>query len=467
MNNEENRGTAQYIINLLILYQGTTSEGLADQLIKPMKEDWGGDIKCEPRQVGFGENVSDETVQNRFMQELAWANVAVAILAIDERPASTTGSIWLEIGWWFAKKPRGTILLCCQKHNQVQVPSNILGNVVPSFSNLTDLVQMTKDLVVRKVGDVRFRRVGRDTAYDQEGRYVDYLKLCDTLGSNVWLPDSAHTCEYLVLRPQAGPGNDTETAECDFRQESASFISELLRMGKCNHENAEIQHCFYQVGRYAKEAVATEDEEFYPTNEQRDESERTMKRQECLEKLSVWLGMLYDLGDELLMPRASRYSKPAKDTWEKLEYFMKYRLNLAVQYHRQVPGFREVYIKASAMIKYVTPFTDWARKLRDGSYTENAYFKQRKRESNEATDEANIIKEYSWLSDTMAIVLACIGDEYFTQCRNSMKQMLNNDTNPFDDMKQTFQILRLQLPHNKPNFYLPDIWPGKKEGARA
>lgn len=465
---------AKRIVNLLILYQGEEAKTFADGIAQPLSKDLPGDIHCEHRQVGYHEDKSDTHVFDLYLKDMAWADASIAIVAFDPRFASKTGNIWFEIGWWYAKKPPGTILICLQENENVSTVSDNAGIVAPKFSDLRELVEKAKDLVQ----DVASKKYPEDKPhgerYHPDGRYSDTCKLMDTLGLDRWPPGGVFTCEHLILRPQrdikATSGQDKALIiECDFRKQSVILVSELMRMARANRENAEVQNAFFQFAKYASEALATDSTSFDHRDASLNETHRDDKRQKALEKMVEWLGKLGDTISELMLPRSQLYLEPAVDAWEKLRCFIEYRVKTAIKNRKRMLGLQFEYPQMQVLLVYAKPFTSWARDLlhANSNFRQNAYFLKRKTKGEESEQEANQIADHCKLAEGMAVLLDYMGQQYFRTCRNVIKAILES-ANPFHDIRQTFSNIRVKLPHNNHrDFQFPDIWPDKKGAARA
>lgn len=463
MSNEKGASKEKRVVRLLLLYQGEKAEELADGIIVPLEKDWAGDIGCVCDALKFGEAYAQMDLWHEYTKRVAWADAAVAILAVDTRAASLVGNVWFEIGWWIAKKPYKTLLICVQDHPKVAAISDFEGRKAPRFSSPEELLKEIRKHVAFVASMKSASREAGGKRYDQNGRYLDASKLKDTLGCDKWNQQGVHTCEHLILRlsnASSDGENESQTLECDFRKQSTGFISELLRMARAGRECTEIQEAFQHFAVSASLALATDKQPIDKDNKSRDENRRDEARCKHLDDMVLRLRKLGNLVKELVLPRKKYYHPVAEDEWEKLRYFIEYRLDMPWEqsYGMKVP--QDLLLAVQGMKSMAEPFTDWARRLIQDGVSKNPYYLQHRGASDASTEEANRIREYKRLAETMGELLDHIGCEYFRLCRQSMKDIFCA-RNPFADLRHTLSALRSNLPHNKEGYAFPHIWPEK------
>jgi hypothetical protein len=448
----------EYSIKLLILYQGNDAKKLADNLIEPLSKELGGDIQCTPKTVGFQKDISNNYVKDRYIEMIEWADAAIAIICFDDRFASEAGNIWFEIGWWYAKKPEKSIAICLQEHEKVEVISNIKGIVIPTFNNLDDIIDIAKDLV-REVGDKIYPRT--DTNQDKylNGKYSDYLKIRDTIGSYTWQPEDALYCQHLNKSVE----HDLKTI-CKFRKSSTIFISELLRMGRVNRENIYIRQLLNEVVFYADLALETESIFFESqNNEMTIKNLRHQYRRRYLTIMVNKLSRLESIINELIQSRCKLYVVPAKDPWEKLKFFIQYRIKIVVENKDQF-NINIMDHQLDKIYSNVETLVDWARNVLANDIEENNFYKYRRGEKKQSEDAAIKIEKFvTYMKDFIAI-LDTLNYEYFNNCRKKMNSCFNIDSNPFHDIINTLNYVTNELPQNTNEYILPHIWPDEKEG---
>jgi hypothetical protein len=87
------------------------------------------DIVAE-RLSKVGDPSAIATIYSEFIGAVDKYDYAVALFTVDERPASTAGNLWFEVGYWYAKRGGQTLLIiehAPQAKDNLRIPSNLQG----------------------------------------------------------------------------------------------------------------------------------------------------------------------------------------------------------------------------------------------------------------------------------------------------------------------------------------------------
>lgn len=446
------------IVNILILYQGKVAKSYADPLSSRLNnKDLGGNYKYKANQVGFHEDDSSKYILTIFLNDLVWADGAVAIIGPDKRMSSKTGNIWYEIGWWHAKKSPENLLICTLEDKDVDVITDYNGKIVPRFSNNDDLLSTVLSHI-HKVGDAIYKiEEYKNRDFDENDNYSMNLKIFDTLGHKHYPIHGVYNCEHLILR------GDKNTIDCDYRIKSIHFISELIRMGEKDRETSELMNCFYQIARYANETIRAEERIYHRNDKQHDIIDRRYNRQDKYDRMIEWIYELIRKMKQFFELSLNSDLDIKKNLWNELAFYMEYRVDIAITYFEFLKGLQLYLSNLKTLKNRINDFINWMENLTNDKfdYHKSNFYQEGINLGDKSKDEANDIRFFSIIAENMAQLLDYFSCEYFRKCQEIIFENIDSE-NPFIDIRNTFKKIVEALPHNQKECLYPKIWPQNK-----
>lgn len=235
-------------MEVVLLFQGADGNPIRDAIASH--------LRSHPEEIGarFGVTLVSEgaahgasPIHQRVRQQLAQADAAVAILSKDERPASTAGNLWYEIGLWYGLKERAqdpagaSILLLIDTDDErekdpawpVDPPTDLHGLVWKRVSSPDDAVVAVQDFCVHLMN--RRPSSAPDTEASRVRAIIGH-------GRDTWSDDLRTHCS-------------TAEAECDFRAASSALLAELARALDAKRSIARLVELLGRIARRCNDLV--------------------------------------------------------------------------------------------------------------------------------------------------------------------------------------------------------------------
>jgi Predicted nucleotide-binding protein containing TIR-like domain len=125
---------------VLILYQyDHRSQGLDEEKFVLKTENLLNGAKVQTIDIAAerlskaGDPSASATIYSEFVNAVRKYDYAVALFTVDERPASTAGNLWFEVGYWYAARGGHTLLIIEHvmpgSEDKLRIPSNLQGVV--------------------------------------------------------------------------------------------------------------------------------------------------------------------------------------------------------------------------------------------------------------------------------------------------------------------------------------------------
>jgi hypothetical protein len=377
----------------------------------------------------------ENDIYRRFYDVALGCEAAISIVTRDARPASKAGNLWLETGLWLGLKSESTLMLCVQKHQDVEVPSDLLGRVGCRFVSEKDLDQY----ILSHIHYVEKKLRGEQ--YPLKEEYAFQSRIRDTLIPTLSVE------EKEMLSHCAIDGNQRE---CVHKRESLRFISELLRMGKVSREYCVLTECLLQIARFSAETLATDELDTTPIERRRERHTRMKKLDESLKRLQK--------GAQRLLTR-SHQADQLESEWERLERYFSYRLSCANDLQTKNLTKSEIKELEESTQAFLEWAQDYLQHYKKWKYFNDGCPRGERGVDHEAEREANRVLDYgAEYAQNVGFLLRSIADQYFMGCRTAIKHSITNSTE-LERLPMAFHDIRENFPHNVKSAYLPRIWP--------
>lgn len=432
---------------IVILYQGPEGTPIRKHVLERLKH-----YGAEPVEVAFNEEALEDDIRinSRVISAFMKCDAAIALLTKDPRKSSAVGNLWLEVGLWIGLKSRETIRIFQQEHPDdwdvkkdgewpVKLPSNILGESCPRFKTNEELSERVA-VFVEKIRNKMRPHICVDT-HTFDGVYRDGLKIKDILMNKqaLWEPANLHLCQEREEEPS-----------CVYRKESIGLLCELFRMRQSSREHWLLEACFHRLRHLCKIAVVTDYMKADPFTS-------AEQRQKAIDEIHQIVNLLLSTAKELLI-RPSVKGTTVDDEWERLRFYLNYRLNLTYY-------LRERSLPSKSVKKLhrqdVDFFCDWAKELADPNYKSLSYYNNGFKPFGPRNQEILAVRRYKkcqGIARGISNALAFLAYEFFSQCDNIINENVVALTD-YRKITESIRKVRNGFPQNRPESKLPRIWP--------
>jgi hypothetical protein len=394
-------------VDVLVLWQGTTGRSYAKACCRVLRRQRHEQRTIEPKRVGFGVNATFAHYWDTFAELASQAELAIAFVTRDKRPAERTGNLWLEVGYWLARhEDKKSILVLVDGRRTM--PSDLMGYHVHPLSRSS----LSKE-VTDFVADALARLKPPDTESPfVDGEYNPVRRIRDTLGQG----------RFDCLPPQAARRcHHKHRNECAYRWASLSFISELLRMGRSNWEMSQVSTLLANIGKSA-DLVARQ---IPPAGQGLPTAHDGL--QELLRHLARF-------GDRSLR-RVDGHGTEAKgrEDWECVKDFLSYRAGVASELLEHLPP--------AIMSSIAAGHKNWPPAVDKFIRLAKTIVCQRSRVC--TWQQAHDLVESA---EAITCALSFLSGQYFEECREAIRR---NSGRRLSDAADAFGRIRNALPHNR------------------
>jgi hypothetical protein len=173
------------------------------------------------------------TIFERTLSDSKECQGAVAVIAHTGKDASEQGNLWLEIGFWLARRDVHLLQIC--HFGEIPAISDINNLPFKRYDNLADLRAIVSQHALH-VREFHYPRIAAnsDRSFD---------KIHATFSS----PDKTKGVPWLDRRSYFCHRDWSIEEECPFRKKALEFAAELLRMGRANHERNTFEDCLSRI----------------------------------------------------------------------------------------------------------------------------------------------------------------------------------------------------------------------------
>lgn len=418
---------------VLIIYQGEEKER-SQQFVEHIANIVNSCQYFKPEVINYGPNTFDKKILDEFYSLVYQCDLAIAILLKDGRKASEAGNLWLELGIWCGIKSPNNLLFFVEDSEGAKFPSDVGGILIPRFKKPEDLDGEIHEFLF----NYNKSSFESKNTHDNDGNYLDNFKIKDTITNR---SGTIQDISSLFLC-------NKEDSECTYRQELFYFISELLRMGRSNYEHAIIEKCLFLISKLIDRIITT----YYYTGQRKMMAKN--ERQTLMLELDNIFQILYQTGEKLL-ERTDSNKTPEKDVWQRIKYYLNYRLTIAQK--NQNPNNTFYGLRYSG--EQLNEFIKWCKQYHDtDSNLHDTLFCPEKKEDKLIETMDN----HGRLARIMAWELERLGRDYFYTCREIISSGLK-EIEHVSHIPHKLMNIRNKLPHNNTTVTLPKIWPRNSE----
>lgn len=428
-------------LTVLVLSQG--DDPLPQGVVDALRHHDDVSSWVEFRLVKEAKRSSGGTVFSRLAQLVQAADIAIAVLTQDVRPASSAGNLWHEIGLWTALKTYadgepGRSLLILKHHDPGRVaakdwPVAVITNIegMPAeFESLNDAVAQVV-LFLSRFRD-QFRAAEAPDS-------ISARRVKRTLG--------AHNGEWRdALRTKC----ISIEGECAFRAASTRAIAEFHRMLEANRSMSEVVVVLGGLAHRCEDLMRT----------LRQSRGDMFHQRAALDRLDDAVARIRVVSKSLAT-REFADRRVGLTEEETRDCFPRFLLTLMSSAERgRDPELRR---RAQRARRKLEPFCDWAQKFLDSNdqYANTSLYRgsgvyDSSRHSRYDPFAEEIGRQGASARD-IADVVDALATHYYDACADRMEHGLKAEPSAADPLTVMLENLNASLPHNAEEAHL-DIW---------